>query len=424
MTLHKAGFLVLIACVTLYILRLPLAVDFGYFNLSIERSLSVLLLFFVLFSKIAANQALVVDRKLLLLAFIFSSVIIYPIFQYIWVLDKGAWLKSFLLTLSNIALMALILSIAKHGSRVVTLYSCILTSGFLLALWSAIEVRYGIRFANSDYAVQSSPIFSGIPTATYSNPNNLATVMSGIFSMTIPFIAERSGKLKRMSMVLLAALTIWVVYATWSRANMLACLVAVLGYLLLNSLRMLLVSRVRYKDISFFVLVSSLFLGLIYLLFDKISTVYGQVISAEGSASIRMHLISMGLDGLEKSWWLGVGPGNVPGTIIREDPGVLKILGVPSLHNLWIDIIVTYGLFFGGIFTCIFFYVLLVNIYRGFFCGGERSLISQGVSLLLLSFVVGSMSPSAAIEMSWTYIILSVGVLAGFRGSNSKISVK
>ena len=121
---------------------------------------------------------------------------------------------------------------------------------------------------------------------------------------------------------------------------------------------------------------------------------------------IRINLIKNGFVFLKDSFGFGVGAGNIP--YYLENYSRFEIGTIFSLHNWWLDILITYGV---GLFILYLVYYgkLVVILYKmkntsnDFVRYTSISFIS-----ILSSYLIGSTSSSSNFPIMWIWVFFAI----------------
>lgn len=235
-----------------------------------------------------------------------------------------------------------------------------------------LHTRYGTKF----------------PLAFFGNPNNYATfIMLSSMITFFSFLAFNKNRIIKLSLIVVS---FPLIYASGSRAN-------IFGFYLFIFL-MIFFSVFEKKIIMFrkyIVIVGTLLIITgIYLLvyrFDNVLEIYMNLFTSKGnesSDSVRLFLIRDAFLQSVKSYSLGIGVGNS-----------IRLNGI-NYHNMYLEILVEYGLFVFSIF--------IYSLFKPFFT--IKKIFPKYTYPFYLTFPIIfsiiSMSPSSLVRDKIMWIIL------------------
>ena len=358
-------------------------IPLGGFQLSIFRFLIFVL--FLLELVDLRREKEVMNRYDLLMFFW----LMYAIVSFGWVSDMGNWGKSvFFLSVAFLSTrwFHLFFNTTQKIVNACKAFSCgILFHNFIG--WYEIATR-NYHWVSEKYLIQLTYSQTPVPVSVFYNPNDFATVLSfGIFAL---FVAHRYSN--HRSVKILWALTLIssfiLLVLTQSRANL-------IGVLLGISFMVMVKFGLSYKKIviSLFLLMSFAFA----LLFTDFGTYVSNFIDIylnfdmeNGSEQQRSILLKNAFCVFVNSYGLGTGAGNLSFRMLTD--GCFSI-EAGSVHNWWVEILVTYGI------VIFLWYVLnYIMILKKFFLKAKESYLASNMFAFLICFVIGCISSSSCLS--------------------------
>jgi teichuronic acid biosynthesis protein TuaE len=138
------------------------------------------------------------------------------------------------------------------------------------------------------------------------------------------------------------------------------------------------------------------------------------------SATVRKYLILNGLKFLQKSHYMGVGPGNIE-PLMKNAPKVNKV----NMHNWWAEVLVNFGVIIFVLYMSLYFWMLwrLFKLARLKNSSGISPVIRWGAASCLAAltgYFFGGMAPSTAIHFTPMWICYGIGLAVIALGENQK----
>lgn len=340
--------------------------------------------------------------------------VVYSFLPIIWIKDFSAWAKMYIFLLSGfittwyIGLYLTSKNDIINALKVIELLSVVFG---IIAMYEIFTGNY--LFLNEDslsYYQERSQLYSTIgfrvPISVFSNPNNfsLFLLLSVFGSMGLSKTKKtKPGRLLSMTFTLFF---IFLLMTTQSRAGFIGLVLGFMAY------GFILIKRTNAKNFWKFilVLVVALFFAIPWLienkeLFEALITI--NLNATSGSDSVRINLIKNGFIFLFKTFFLGVGLGNIE--YYMANYGIFSTSGITNIHNWWMEILVS-----SGIFVFVFYiYVYLKNMKRLY----KFSLLNfdkkmQHLSTIFLSFWVGffvaSIGASSLMYNEWIWPVMAI----------------
>lgn len=323
---------------------------------------------------------------------------LWTIVSLLWGKDIGDWFRNMFFLFLGLTEIILFTNYFKSDEDILNACKAFLagiTIQSIIGWYEIITKNYyfiEMNEKNLRYYVNSN---NYVPVAMTGNPNNFACMMFvGIFLAYTCWTCAKKSKGKLLN-VILGINCIILLFATQSRAGILAFALASLMLVLLKAKK-----RTSIILFSFGFLIMSIFA--IFIL-QHISNNGLQ----EGSDSIRFNLILNGLYFVYETYGFGVGAGQVENWMAEK--ALWDTASVTNVHNWWMEILSNYGilLFIGYL---IFYIKLLAdnlrNVKNVSYSGYNK--ISILVCVIMTGFIIASIGPSSVMSIEWIWIIWAI----------------
>ncbi len=260
------------------------------------------------------------------------------------------------------------------------------------------------------------------PISVAGNPNDFGMMMVFAFIATCTLCRIVSSMIIRIALVFAIVFFAFMVMATQSRSQFLSLLIAIVVFS--NSY------FIKQKKFTKFIIVVLLVLGASsiagWLVANKDLYLDLITISASGneSDSVRINLILNGLKIFANSLFLGVGIGNIE--YHMTTPGLLNTNNVINIHNWWLEILVSSGIYVFVIYLS-YYYKQFKFFWWKLKETMHRDQVAYSLSLCgvvsLVVFVLSSMGSSSIFlsEWFWAYFVMLGTFSMGINNINSKI---
>jgi len=262
-----------------------------------------------------------------------------------------------------------------------------------------------INIITGNYILSSSPLIpdfreKGNPLSLFNNTNDFATYLVFTIFINLVVILTTNKRKQKVIYSLTILSSLIMIYETMSRANYLALTLGIVVFTFLIS---------NNKKILFLLSTISGFLLASFFAIPKIfGTVNDMVFSKilNSGDLIRINLIKNGFAFLEDSKGFGIGAGNI--SYYLENYGVFDTYNIHSLHNWWLDILVTYGIVIFCLYL-IYYGKLLVDLNK-IKNNGDQFIRYTAIAFLsiLSSYLIGSGSSSSNFPIIWIWIFFSI----------------
>ena len=365
------------------------------------------------------------NNKILFLFLLFLlSIIIWSFISIIWaksIYRVFVRLQFLFYALLIFLFFSFILFTGNLSSLSLTLF----ISAILLIVIGLIEVLLDIHFPASAHSRSSVPF---VPGGLSSNINNYSTIIfTGLFYI-LYFISNLKIKFRNILNIIFffvfSFITFYIVIKANSRANIIAVVlffsVSIICFYFFEILK---VSEKFKKNKKILLIIFSVFIILLLfviifysfkqIILQKINFVKNELRSSktesQSSDQIRINLIRNGLIMLKNSHFLGVGAGNFIVYAKDYSQNYYNTLGITDSHNLWLEMLVDYGVIIFSFFVFLYI-ILLVKSLKLFFSSNKN--FSQRAKYLysfsaLSGFTISSLSPSNIVASPIMWIFLS-----------------
>lgn len=388
------------------------SLNFGPASLSLFRFALILCFIFIVVALLRKDKRLVMPsgRHSTLFLKFFLLWFFYAILSGAWAPMKVEWVKGVYFLGAGVFSIYFIYFFVDSSKQIVRVFNSIffVTLFHNLIGWSEIltnHYRFADRNALDRYKTFASNMWTRIPISGFANQNDYATMLIAGLFVSLIFVSHS----KRLSFKLLGYAAIFsnivLLILSTSRANLAAMILGILLVILIKFDSFAFVYKYKRQVAKVFVgLIVCLGLLLLVPVFrEKVSDllVTLQYYRLEGYRSIsnRTNLILSGMYLLYKTFFFGVGAGNL--SYYLEHDAYLPIAHITDMHNWWIEILSTFGLII-FIAYVLFFVLCFARLYRNYKRSGSRySLYLMG---FMGAFILGSMSSSSIMIVSWQWV--------------------
>ena len=339
-----------------------------------------------------------------------------------WLLLGIVWSTDKLAALNYVAIVvtmfAVLLATAAAGGtrrRLIWFgYSMIVGYAFVVG-FTILEARLGIRLPSSRLLTTVTSQTYAV-TSVFHNQNDLATYIALCWPfMLCAFFFTRRPRWLLLTLVFMAMGAAAFV-RTGSRSSLVAAGISSLAAVVLFwHLGPRLSSRAG-KVVMGLVIVA-LVVAAGWLLFNdssndmlrqfRLEALLSQAEANKGSGAIRSSLTDRGLQIAGRSFLLGAGPGQAE-VIISSGTDAL---GIPNLHNWWLETYADGGLV-GFALHFVFFALLVVVLWPIARRDPDRltRYLACGTWLALLGWTIGSVGPSSSVSFAPMWILYGLGL--------------
>lgn len=339
--------------------------------------------------------------------------LIYAILSVIWAIDKTSAFKHVIflvISFSMIVFTVVFIDTIEDLQIISVIWLVFLGLAIIIGIS---ETVIGIHLPVSRFYERVNEYYKYTPTALFYNPNDFATFLS----LSVPFLLSYFFFSKKFIYRLLFFLSfiasLYVLYATRSRANFLALFLEI-GYFTIVFFSL----QVNRKEI-YYILAGSLsvllvipkrILEIFSAVQHNLQSIVTQASSQVGSMGERMNLAVNGLMFLLSTWGFGVGAGNVEYWMMSK--AQFETGNKVNIHNWFLEVLVNYGIF---IFTgyLIFYGGIIYNVYKQMrIHQDDHKMKVIGVAILgsMLGFLFASISSSSIMAFRPHWMMYAIGL--------------
>ncbi|RFU63986.1 teichuronic acid biosynthesis protein TuaE [Peribacillus glennii] len=263
----------------------------------------------------------------------------------------------------------------------------------------------------------------GYPTAVFYNQNDFATFLTISFIFYLALVRNGRSAWVKVSGLLLAFLSVYIIYLTESRASLLAIMVGSGAYLFI-----LLPKRVMkaaaMTGIAAVVLGTAVLFGKItewfYRLFSLSAYYPGYEVLPSSLA--RSNLLKNTFHYVLDTFGFGVGAGNLP--YYLENEPVYHTNYVIEVHNWLAEILGNFGIvvFLGYVTMYGYLWWSLYQLHRANqLQSRSQKMLLEACLIALIAFLVSSISPSTVINLyfHWVFLGFVMAVVSVFKEKSS-----
>lgn len=329
------------------------------------------------------------------------SLLAYSIISLLWVQDISGWIYY------NVYLFIATVSIVVCNNVLKTKKDFLEIFSYISFMSVIHNIIGWINVLTGEYILSTSPLIpdfreKGNPLSLFNNTNDFATFL--VFSIFVTLIVILNTKIKTQRYLLSANVfsSLLLLYLTMSRANYLA-------FMLGLSIFSLLLMQNRKAIYALILVGGGALMGFIFIpqVFDAINNIIFTKIMNNGDA-IRINLLKNGFHFIDQSKGFGVGAGNI--SYYLQNFSLYDSHNVNSLHNWWMDILVTYGLLFFVLY--IIYYVMLLSRLKQLRKSPNRFVRTTAICLISIfsSYLIGSISTSTNFPIIWLWLFFSIAI--------------
>jgi teichuronic acid biosynthesis protein TuaE len=244
------------------------------------------------------------------------------------------------------------------------------------------------------------------PTAVFTNQNDFATLLAISFFFYLAAGRNYRARWIRFFCFALAALSLWLIYLTESRASLLGVVAGSAFYLFL------MVPEKRKKAVLWtgFIAAAGGLLVLFGKLLEKwqsfLSFTEGYVVNENpASNSVRVHLLQSSWHYLTESFGMGVGTGNL--SVYLENRPILNTDSIFEVHNWLAEITGNFGLLIGAGYLAMYLalFISLMRLYSRH-AGRKTQLLVETCLTAQIAFLISSISPSSVSNLYYHWVFL------------------
>lgn len=390
-----------------------LSVSLGIAELSPFR---LLFIFLLIFSILAFRDSLFLFLRNNIQYNFTALLAVYSLITIFWANDYLIWLRQEYYVLMGAMLVIIIPHILDNNKKIRKALLLFQISILIQALIGGYEIYTGnYLFDNAETSYfdkrgyfASRTFF--LPCAMMYNPNNLATVLILGIALTVGNFFYLNTKLKKALSIISFFLLFIVLIYTQSRANYLGAIMATLLYIIKYN---------KFTNKAFVIILSLFGLWFVFDVFE--SSMYFDINT--GSDQIRVNLILNGIRYIIDTFGFGIGTGQAVWWLSNYN--YHNTYGIFLLHNMWLDLYVSFGILIGTCFVCTYFKILKL-LYKISLSNRNDKYIATGLLLFYIAFIVGCISSSNVLYGVWFWMIWAITVtfLRNANHNSNVISLK
>lgn len=318
---------------------------------------------------------------------------VWGLLSFFWIKSFGSWLNHILILFIALGYTITAPTLVRKKNLINNTKKILLFSYILVIIIGLFEVYTGVYFFTQNRG--NIGIFSSLryPVTFFYNPNDYAVFLVFGTILILFFDKIKINKISSgffLSLILVA--TFYLLIVSQARLALFAAIIAIIikMYFLIKS-----------KKIRVILVILSLFL--IFFLFKYYDTIVfaNQYVISDYSGNIRVNLIKNALIYLSDSNFVGVGAGNLK--YYLDHYSIYNTMQIFDVHNWWIEILVTYGVF---IFT-IYIYSYFNLIFRALNKLSSKTNMKFIFTWLIL-FIPLSVASSSAFQYIWIWIVNAI----------------
>lgn len=266
---------------------------------------------------------------------------------------------------------------------------------------------------NCCYTIFLNMIKQGQIGGFYFNNNDMATVLLIAIPIEIFLLCHS----KKFIEIIFRCATLmgymYIIYILDSRANFIGLIIEIIIYVLALGIvkRGAILKSKLLTVVVIMSVITSIFFGAKVMVstFGKIKIKPNYTYLT--SNTIRVNLILDGLELMKQNPILGVGAGNIDTYLENEAPYPTK--GITKLHNLYLEILVSYGIIVFIIYI-IFYAAMCIKLFKRLFQNENMSDVMMDLTFLVFwgSFIISCISSSTNLTKEWLWLL--VGITLGY----------
>lgn len=359
------------------------------FNLSdrIGVFLTLFLFFIFVLNLLLKREKLRLSKWLLIFAFWVT----YSSFQIFWVEQTDRTIGHYQTLIFGTMLILLVTIFVNNKDKLVMMFKVF---GIMMVVSSVFAWYEGMtgNYLNSSGVTHHN--LEGIATVGFFNPNDYSMLLIVCMPLFFYWIKEYNFYYKMLAWFFIVT-TFYVVYINESRSML------ILFFFLLTFFMIELLRKNRFLVITIILVLGTTLSIFFNDIINEVLYWIRSIDSTDSSLNVRLYLLQSALDVFKVNIF-GVGSGNIE----------LYMPGQGNVHNLWIEILVNYGLIIFSLITIFF----VVNIYRMFRYRKDSKIIYP-VLLSVLIYIPACTVSSSAFQFNvfWFLMGLMISVTSVIR---------
>ena len=330
--------------------------------------------------------------------------LVYSFFSILWSKDRAAYFYQMEFFAFAIIVGYLMVRNVYTKKQYMYILKVVIWVSIVINVFGWIEVLSGRYFFMNDAAKVVEYSIQRMPVTFFQNTNDFATYLMSIFFLLIPFIKSKKGY-KVFPYYLLMISSLGLVYMAGSKANLIGIIIGICALFIGED------HKSRYKIIIICIMIVAIAIisvgGNISVVIELIkNTLTHQYKGDSSSYFVRIHLIQNAIRSALYSYGVGFGAGN--SSYFMSKYAVYNTYGVFAVHNMWMEILIDYGVLITLLFVIfyiknmLFFYKNRKTSYR------EYDYISFSIFCFLASYIIGSLSSSSNMKNNWIIVIFAI----------------
>lgn len=325
----------------------------------------------------------------------------WALLSFFWAEDKSSLMRTEIVLFEAFALIYYAQRLINTKERAAAAIISLLAPCILHNALGWLEITRKIYLFSKYTELYSK---QGYPVSIFTNTNNFGLYLALISIILLGVIFVSENRLLRMGSAALLASSIFLLFRTGSRGAIIANVLAIIVFFLLlrKSLKFAVGVGVVLVAVSVLMIVNP-------SLFDNLEQMYQQAFrvnldAVSGSDFYRVNMLQNGMDFLNSTYGMGIGPGNVEHWM--KNYGTRFTNHVNNIHNWWIEILVSSGVVvFGAVIVAWLatYRKLIMKYLSGFNRNAISALIAFGIA-----FAIGCISPSTLYMAEWPWFMLGL----------------
>lgn len=375
----------------LFYLGLFISIFVHPFQIYLSAFISLLLIVFYIMESYKYKQIISITLK----PYNVTMVIwfIWGLLSFFWIKSYGDWLNHILILFTTFGYAITAPILVRKKNLIDNTKKILLFSYILVILIGLFEVHTGLYLFTLNRG--NIGLFSSLryPLTFFYNPNDYAVFLVFGTILTLFFDKVKINKISNAFFIFLTLVaTVYLLIIAEARLALYAAIIAILikMYFLIKS-----------KKFRVTLVIFSLFLTFVLFKYYDVITLANEYVAADYSGNIRLNLIENALIYLSDSNFIGVGAGNLK--YYLDNYTIHNTMQIFDVHNWWIEILVTYGVFIFAIYI----YSYLNVLFRA-----SKKLYSKNnmkfIFTWLILFIPLSIASSSAFPYIWIWIVNAI----------------
>jgi len=326
--------------------------------------------------------------------------LIYDFIAVLWVKDYISWAKSIFFIGLGLLSTVIFCIYVREKKDFMRCFLAIELSSLVFNFFGWYEVITRKYLFYKDIYFLDLIKISGkrIPIFICGNENEFALV--SLFCVFISYIClkNKTGHLGRLISQMMIISNIILIYFSGSRGIFIALIIGGICMIWLNN-KIIRKSSNKMIFMCFCIILSFCILMIVFTFLsqDRITLNFEQ----GSSDSFRLNLIKEGFKFLYETMLVGVGGGNIEFWMQNYSN-----LGLASIHNWWVEVLVSFGPLIFVLYVC-FYLSLYFKMYK--LVKIKNDVFSTSVAIAIFSylscFIIACMVSSSMLKNEWTWVL-------------------